>query len=242
VIFQPDTEMLFRVLGTAPKSIADNTLIPLGRYEAALRREPVSQRPKVARLGIDCARFGSDVGTLYVRHDGRIWREARFPQLTTGDYFRATRDVILRLMAQGVNDVQVRVDGGGGFGSGVIDRLRDDVDLSVKLASFTVHEVHFGGTEDIDASAYADKVTQMYAEAAETLKGLTIVDPPAELEADLCERTYKWLNRQGVDVKKLVPKDEFKKAQLRSPDDGDGFVLAAAPDSLFGGDLQVLVL
>lgn len=242
VIFQPDTEMLFRVLGTAPKSIADNTLIPLGRYEAALKREHISSRPKVARLGVDCARFGSDVGTLYVRHDGRIWRAARFPQLTTGDYFRAVKAAILSLMEQGVNDVQVRVDGGGGFGAGVIDRLNDDADLNFKLASFSVHEVHFGGTENIDTEAYVDMVTQMYAETAETLKGLTIVNPPAELEADLCERTYKWMNRSGVDVKKLAPKDEFKKNHTRSPDDGDGFVLAAAPDSLFTPGGQVLFL
>jgi hypothetical protein len=238
VIFQPDTEMLFRVLGTAPKSIAANTLVPLGRYEAATQREHKGDRPKVARIGVDCARFGQDVGTCYIRHDGRIWREARFPQLVTGDYFRAIKAAILRLMEQGVNDVQVRVDGGGGFGAGVIDRLNEDVDLNVKLALFSVQEVHFGGTEHIDETAYVDKVTQMYAEVAETLKGVTVVNPPAELEADLCERTYKWMNRSGVDVKKLAPKDDFKKAHGRSPDDGDGFVLAAAPDSLFSQGMQ----
>jgi hypothetical protein len=238
VIFQPDTEMLFRVLGTAPKTIANNTLVPVGRYEAATKREPTIDRPKMARIGVDCARFGQDVGTCYIRHDGRIWREARFPQLTTGDYFRSVKDAILRLVRQGVTDVQVRVDGGGGFGAGLIDRLNDDVELSMLVPSFSVHEVHFGGTERIDATAYVDMVTQMYAEVAETIKGLTIVNPPAELEADLCERTYKWMNRGGVDVKKLAPKDEFKKARERSPDDGDGFVLAAAPDLLFGGGLQ----
>lgn len=237
-IFKPDGEMLFRVLGAAPKTSAHNTLISVGRYEAAVAREPQSDRPKVARIGADCARFGQDVGNCWIRHDGRIWREARFPQLVTGDYFRAIKAAILRLVAQGVTDVQVRVDGGGGFGAGLIDRLNEDVELSVKVPTFSVHEVHFGGTEDIDETAYVDKVTQMYAETAETLKGLAIVDPPAELEADLCERTYKWMNRSGQDVKKLAPKEEFRKDHGRSPDDGDGFVLAAAPDFLFSGQIQ----
>lgn len=238
VIFRPDTEMLFRVLGTAPKTIADNTLVPLGRYEAAVLREHVGDRPKIARIGVDCARFGQDVGTCYIRHDGRIWREARYPQLTTGEYVRSVKGAILRLAERGVVDVQVRVDGGGGFGAGLIDRLNEDVDLLAAVPVFSVHEVHFGGTERIDATAYVDMVTQMYAEAAETLKGIKIVTPPAELEADLCERTYKWMNRGGVDVKKLAPKDVFKKDHDRSPDDGDGFVLAAAPDVLFSQGLQ----
>lgn len=232
-IFKPDAEMLFRVLGTAPTNLADNTLVPLGRYEAAVKREPSSQHPHAARLGVDCARFGKDVGTLYVRHDGRIRREARFPQLVTGDYYRAVKGTIERLARAGVTDVQVRVDGGGGFGAGLIDRLNDDLDLSRLLTSFSVHEVHFGGTERVDTTAYADMVTQMYAETAETLKGIAVVDPPAELEADLCARTYKWMNKSGIDVKKLAPKEDYRKAQGRSSDDGDGFVLAAAPDFLF---------
>jgi hypothetical protein len=236
VIFQPDTEMLFRVLGTAPKTIADNTLIPLGRYEAALHRGPLEDRPSVARLGVDCARFGKDVGTLYVRHDGRVWRAARFPQLTTGDYFRAVKDAASALRDQGVTSLHVRVDGGGGFGAGVIDRLNDDVEMSEMFDDFAVHEVHFGGTENIDADAYVDKATQMYAEAAESLKRLAVLNPPSELEADLCERTYKWMNRQGIDVKRVTPKDMFHKEHGRSPDDGDGFVLAIAPDFLFASD------
>ena len=45
------------------------------------------------------------------------------------------------------------------------------------------------------------------------------------------------MNRKGVDVKKLTPKDQFRTKHGRSSDDGDGFVLATAPDFLFVQEL-----
>jgi hypothetical protein len=61
------------------------------------------------------------------------------------------------------------------------------------------------------------------------------VSPPEELQADLCERLYDWRNARGKDVKRLESKEEFRKRLIppRSPDDGDGFVLAVASDRLF---------
>lgn len=232
LILKPDAEMLFRVLGIAPKNLADNTLVPVGRYEAATQRGPSSDRPTESWIGVDVARFGKDVGTVYARHDGRVWREKRLAQLETGEYVRAIKDLARRLAARGVTSLSIRVDGGGGFGGGVVDGLRADLGLAELFAGLSVLEVHFGGAPH-DEAAYADLVTEMYAEAAETLRGLAIADAPAELEADLCERTYTWVNRKGIDVKRLTPKDEFRKKHKRSPDDGDGFVLATAPDFLF---------
>jgi len=62
---------------------------------------------------------------------------------------------------------------------------------------------------------------------------LALLGPPNALEADLCERTYRWVKAHGVDVKQLQAKDEFKAKQGRSPDDGDGCALAVAPDYVF---------
>jgi hypothetical protein len=81
----------------------------------------------------------------------------------------------------------------------------------------------------------------MYAEAGESLKGLRIESPPPELEADLTERKYKWVNKAGVSVKRLEPKADFKGRVKRSPDDGDGFVLAIAPDHLFNDGTSTAV-
>ena len=91
------------------------------------------------------------------------------------------------------------------------------------------------GTPPKDEKAFANVVTELYAQTAETLKGVRIENPPNELEADLCERIYEWVNRSGISVKILEEKSAFKKRhEGRSPDDGDGFVLCAAPEFVFG--------
>jgi hypothetical protein len=232
VIFRPDTEMLFRVLGTAPKSIADNTLIALGRYEAAVNREPAVGTPQIARMGVDVARYGKDAGTLYVNHDGTCRRAARFHHQDTTAYALAIIEEAKRLAGLGVTHLAIRIDGGGGFGGGVIDQLAHSLDLANLFIEIAILEVHFNGAP-YDWHSYAELATEMYAEANESLKRLALAEPPSELEADLCERTYRWMNRSGIAVKKLEPKDDFKRRQGRSPDDGDGFVLAVAPDHIF---------
>ncbi len=233
-IFKPNTEFLFRVLGIAPANIADNTLIPVGRFEAACKRDySVIADHKKIRAGVDVARYGKDYGTLYLRQAGRIWRGAQFWKQDTLHYVGTGKKLLLALGGEEEDrsgwSCHVRVDGGGGFGGGLIDLLKDDRELQAKFPDFEVHEVHFNGTAE-DPEAYDNLITQLHAEAGETLKGICVLDAPEELEADLCERTYKWANDKGIAVKRIEPKDDFKKRVLRSPDDGDGFVLCAAPD------------
>lgn len=231
-IWQPDNEYCFRVLGVAPSLESDNTFVPVGRYEAAKNRIPVENLPEVARIGVDVARFGNDYGTVYVRWNGRVWRAAFLSKLDTTEYKEQIKRVARDLHAKGVRNLHIRVDGGGGFGGGVIDQLKRDDELKQLFPDFQVLEVHNNGVPR-DEKAYKNLGTEMYAQSAESLKGLSLLHPPDALEIDLCERTYNWVNVKGVDVKVLAPKDEFKKKEGHSPDDGDGFVLAVAPDHLF---------
>jgi hypothetical protein len=233
-IYQPDVEFQFRVLGIAPGNLADNTMVPVGRFEAARARAAHGLRPHVARMGVDAARFGKDYGTLYVDHAGRVRRAAQFYHQNTLAYFQTVKDEAKALAAAGVTSLHVRVDGTGGFGAGLIDLLRADSELATLVPDLRVYEVHFGGAA-VDGAAYFDTVTELYGEAAKALTHVRLESPPAELEGDLCERTYTWRaprSQQGT-VKKLEGKDEFKKRVGRSPDDGDGCVLALAPDHLF---------
>jgi len=240
VIYKPDTEYLFRVLGIAPKNKSTNTLITPGRYEAAKTRERVDDNPHIARLGVDAARFGDDVGTLYIRHNGDIWRAAKFPQEDTLVYYARIKEEIENLVEKGISSIHIRFDGGGGFGSGPIDLLRADVEIKEWLIDFQVFEVHFNGTA-YAKNKYADLVTELYAETAETLKGVRLKSPPNELEQDLTDRKYDFVNLKGKAVKKLEPKDKFKERNKRSPDDGDGCVLAAAPDFVFRAEIPASV-
>lgn len=237
LIYRPRPEFLWRVMGIAPSGNTTDTLIPVGRYEAAKARQPVPRNPHQARAGVDVARYGQDAGTLYIRHAGRIWREEAFWHQNTLEYIRVIKAAAQRLAAEGVTSFHVRVDGGGGYGGGIVDLLGADEDLRRLFADFQVYEVHFGGTPT-DEDAYADVITELYADAGEALPALRIEDPPDVLERDLCERRYRFVKLRGVDVKRLESKEEFRKRndQKSSPDDGDGFVLAAAADHLFGSD------
>jgi hypothetical protein len=232
LIYRPDAEFLFRVMGIAPANIADNVFVPPGRYEAATQREPSGRNPTEARLGVDVARYGTDLGTLYACHAGRLWCAEQFAQQDTGAYHRAIRALALDLASQGVTSLHVRVDGGGGFGGGVIDRLNEDEELRRAFVDYYVLEVHFNGTPS-DPDAYADLATELYADTAEALQALALDNPPPALEGDLCERKYRWVKVGGVDVKKLEPKEHFKERMKRSPDDGDGAALSAAADRCF---------
>lgn len=239
VIYAPNPEFMFRVLGMAPANSSIDTFVPSGRYEAATRRAPATTTTaREARYGVDCARFGDDSGTLYRRWGDEVRRVATFPQLRSGDYVRAIREDCRALAAAGVTSVHVRVDGGGGFGSGVVDGLYEDLELQQLFEDFQIYEVHFNATA-YDQEAYADLATEIYDHTAEVLRSAALVDPPAALEADLCERRYKWVKAGRADVKKDVKKirskTEFRASYHRSPDDGDGCALACAPDYVFGG-------
>lgn len=233
-IYRPDTEYMFRVLGVPPKNSTIDTLISTGRYEAALKREIADMDPTIARMGVDVARFGNDFGTLYLRYRGEIRRLARFMKQDYKVYAGTIKEHALKLVQAGVSSLHIRVDGGGGFGGGVIDILKSDLGLieAFERKDFQLFEVHNNGKAR-NEKKYADLVTEMYAETAETLKGVRVVSPPNELEEDLCDRKYDWVNKNGAEVKCLEPKKMFRKRNHRSPDDGDGFVLCAAPDFLF---------
>ncbi len=236
VIYQPDPEFMFRVLGIAPANVADDVFVPTGRYEAAKKRTPSTHEPQIARLGLDVARFGRDLGKLYIRHNGRLWCAANFAQQDTNVYAARIKREALALRDQGVTSLHIRIDGGGGFGGGVVDKLKVDMELIRAFKDFQVLEVHFNATAH-DESAYADLATEIYGHTAEVLRWIALVHPPNALEADLCERPFKWVSpaRHDIkkDVKKLRSKDEFRDKLGRSPDDGDGCALACAPDRVF---------
>lgn len=242
VIYRPDAEFLFRVLGIAPALVSVDTFCPIGRYEAARRRRADTDQPHVARIGVDVARWGTDSGAIWLRHNGAARRVARLDQQDTTAYVTAIKTEAKRLASLGVADLRVRVDGGGGFGGGVVDQLRRDEELRRlfsgeyepgKTRVFQVLEVNFNAASQ-EPKRFADLITEATWHACEALKALALVSPPATLEEDLCERRYGWAKLHGLDVKKLEPKEEFRKRHDgRSPDDGDGYVLAAAPDHLF---------
>lgn len=242
-IFEPaDQRFLWRVMGIVGGQIADDVFCPLGRFESAVGRdEPVvriASDSYKAQIGIDCARYGADIGTGYCYSGGKVWRYGEWAKKDSNVYFRDTRNLLERLKDQGITHVIVNVDGGGGFGSGIIDRLNADYEIrqwfkapenvtDKKKYNFNVDEVHFNGKPDKPES-FADRITEIYATAAERVKDVAIINPPNELEADFTQRKFRWVTKGRINVQSIEPKDNFKKRIGRSPDDGDGFALALA--------------
>lgn len=236
VIYKPGVEYLFRVLGIAPANLSDNTFIPVGRYEAATKRAaPLvdDMHPQHAFIGVDCARYGNDNGTIYIFWQGTAKRICEISKQDGYEYYVKVKEECKRLRELGVSAIHIRVDGGGGYGSTCIDNLRRDIDLRNLFIEFNVIEVHFNGTPHTHKDYY-DMATELYYSAGERLKVIKVINPPQNLEVDLTERTYEHVLKDGKDVKKLTSKERFKDKFNRSPDDGDGFCLAVAPPFLFG--------
>lgn len=231
-IYRPNAEFLFRVLGIAPANLSANTLVPTGRYEAACKRTASGHERHKARVGVDVAGYGTDYGTVYIEHAGKVWRFLQLWKLDPIEYTEAIKKALRHLHSLGVRSLHIRIDAGGGFGSGVIALLKRDLELRQLFSEYKVFEVHFNG-EAYDKKAYADLATEMYATAGERLKALRLEQPPEKLEIDICERTYEWVIKSGITVKKLLQKEVFRKEHKHSPDDGDGWALACAPDHLF---------
>jgi hypothetical protein len=241
VIYKPSLVCMWRVLGRASSKGTDDAFCSPDRYEAACGREPYDgDDPEEARIGVDCARYGNDLGKEYVRHAGRVWKDKEFSQQDGYVYYVGIKETCRALKEKGVRKVKVRMDAGGGYHSTACDNLRRDADLKEWFEVFEVLEVH-NNSEAHDPDKYADLVTEMYAYGAVALKALRLDSPSPELEQDLCERKFKYViktsgSKTRLDLKQLVPKEKFKEKFHRSPDDGDGFVLAVAPDYLFKVD------
>lgn len=229
-IFRPNPRFMTDILGITPPNSADNTIVPVGRYEAATKRVPEGGDVTVARVGLDAARFGSDLGKMYVYWQDAVWLACEFFKQKTEKYVDTIREQCLKLKEKGVKKLYLRVD--AGYGSGIIDALSIDDELIKAFDEYEVYEIHFGSTKTYNADYY-DIATEMYFEAAETLKGISIIAASEKLEIDLCEREYYYRNVSGKLKRKLEEKPEFKKRKKHSPDDGDGLVLAIAPDYCF---------
>ncbi|CAM4160245.1 hypothetical protein [Deinococcus marmoris] len=231
---KPNGEFLFRVRGKTPKNETLESFISEGRYEAACERDitPMLTQADIhfAAIAADMARYGSDGGTVYLNHRLTLSREAVVQGQDTAGYVVRIEAAIQKAIWQGAKQIQLRVDNTGGWGIGVIDYFKE---LTYPGVAFEVIEVGFGEVAT-DPTSYYNLSTELYAEADAVLARTRIATPSDELRDDLTDRRLYY--RHGRDkryVQKAEEKDDFKKRHKRSPDDGDGAVMALAPARLF---------
>lgn len=276
-IFKPQQEFIWRVLGVASENQSVTTFCPFGRYDAAVARGKVSpfefgEEDDKATIGVDAARFGGDFGTVYIRRGNWLWRSGNFQLSTSFTFYTHILNQMEALVDDGVVHIEVRIDAGGGWGAGLIDLLKNDLELQYRqtddtlqlqqlllyaisdeqskylqqaikergtqdskwagLLEFLVFEVNFNGTASNSRKFY-DTSTEMYYYLGAQMDPLCLRNPPHHLRVDVCERPYEYGMKSGYSVKRLISKDQLYKKLKRSPDDGDGAALAAAPFHIF---------
>lgn len=244
-IYQPDADFRYQVLAVPPSDGGGDVFVPAGRYEAAVARGHRVQELGVeavlgkvpedaltrATAGIDPARYGDDPATLYCCWAECLWRQASWDRSDSIPIVNAVVALGRDLAQRGVTVFHVRVDAGGGYGSGIVDILRRHQEVIDLFEEFEVLEINNEGTSDLtsdDAERFKDVGAMLYATAGERLLRVAVLDPPERLEVDLTERRWLSALARGRWVKRLQSKDDVRKHRW-SPNDGDGAVLALAP-------------
>ena len=243
-IFRPLRGFQYGVMGIPPEGGLGDTFILTGRFDAALEREVLAppETLRVVQIGVDCGRFGDDSGKVYALHRRTLHLRATIQggeqggMTVTRRYLQAIRGALLTAHQEGATAASIRVDGGGGYGGGIVDGLKEDADLRALFPDgFTIHEVHNDSDPSADgATKYANLITEMYALADELLKVVRIGSHGKALKRDLTTRRYGYVTKGDRALKRLEKKSDFKKRSSgQSPDDGDGAVLALAPEYVF---------
>jgi hypothetical protein len=195
------------ILGLFPPT-GFNALLGIEEVEAAMARTYKQDQIENAAviLGGDVARQGDDASAV-IKRQGR----QAFPIKTyrIPDTMRVADQFILQ-KAEHKSDAFF-IDESGGYGAGVIDRMRS--------LGHDVVGVQFGGRAS--DNRYFNKRSEMYWLMAEWVKAGGALAPDPELKEELCATTYVFQKDQFRIVEKELIKDQIG----RSPDKADALIL-----------------
>lgn len=192
---------------------AANTLITVDTATAAmgkhLREDEYSFAPKI--IGVDVARQGDDRSVIFRRQGLASFTPK--PPMQGANAMEVANAVAFEIHTWQPDAVMV--DGTGGYGAGVIDRLRQ--------LGHDVMEVQFGG-KAMDPR-FLNKRMEMYWNMSEWLQtGGILPDMPA-LKVELCTPTYSFTTTGAM---KLEDKQSIKDRMGFSPDLADALALTFA--------------
>lgn len=250
-IYKPSPGFLWKILGVAPEGELTDVFCSDAAFRAAVGRDvdedEQEETEHYVQYGVDAARYGGDYGTIYRMYKGQCTRLGALSKSDSKLYFLKIKSDLLQLIHRGghrISEVYFRIDAGGGWGAGLadflrydeelmtLDEMRDEEDPLKGLEHVQVIEVNFEGVP-YDTKSFANTVTEMYYHAGQFVRYFSVDRANETLIQDLSLRTYGWVTKRGRSVKALSPKKEFRDLMGRSPDDGDGFALAVAPQHVF---------
>ena len=203
-----------RVRGIFPRA---SSMQFIGRdlVDEAMKRPMNYRPPKVAVVGVDVARFGDDDSVIRTRmgRDARQFEPIRMKHATTTALSSAIADHVSMLRGLGIR-VVIMVDGTGGYGGNVVDKLRE--------MGYDVVEVLFSAKAD-NPKKYFNKRAEMYGRMREWLK-VGHLEEDEDLAKELTAVMYRFQN----DRVQLEPKEVLKDREGFSPDDADSLALTFA--------------
>lgn len=169
---------------------------------------PINEKAPLV-IGVDVARSGND-STCFVWRRGRnVYKYVKYQGLRNDEVAYKLIDII-----KADKPAKVNVDASGGFGTGVIDFLRDK--------GYQAEEVHFSSKPFNDT--YYNRRAEIYGELREWLNGEVSLPDDDDIETDLCSFGF---SHRGEKIL-LESKADVKKRIRRSPDIGDAIALTFA--------------
>jgi len=211
---------LARVKGIFPTNLTD-TLIPLGWIERARARwedATVLAQPGIQTLGVDVARFGSDL-TVFVHGIGNRFKIVHSVQ--GQDLMQTCGQVVRHMKDLGIDAANVRIDDTG-LGGGVTDRLKE---LGHKVTA-----INFGAGASREED-YANARAELFFCLKERFRTGDIAIEPNDqkLLRDLSVLRYKQTSKGQM---QMEAKAEAKRKLGYSPDRADALALAAIPQGI----------
>jgi hypothetical protein len=204
-----DYDLYLHVYENHPIAQVEDAVISRKLVDQAVNRKDVYGGFQT--IGVDVARHGNDKTKAYELRGNKCRKllERKHEEPI---------DTANKLAHKADNEYTIfNIDNGGLGAGGMIARLRE-------LGFKNVNEINFGGRAK-DYKQYANVVTEMYFECKKKLESVSIPNDKF-LKQDLTGRKYGYKIIKGKVKKVLEKKADFKKRYHRSPDDGDGCVLA----------------
>lgn len=195
------------ILGKFPPSSL-NTLLSPEEVEAAMNRKVEHDHYAFSqkRLGVDVARFGLDSTVIFPRQGLMAFQ----PVEMRGANSQEVAARVAQAKAKWGSEMEC-VDGTGGYGSGVVDSLRQ--------AGHAPFEIHFG-QKPMDAR-YFNKRSEMWFEMAEWVKRGGALPRLPGLKRELTTPLYTFRNGKF----QLEEKDQIKARLGFSPNFADALCL-----------------
>jgi hypothetical protein len=214
---EDDDYVRVRVRGLFPIS-GSICFIPPGTITAAQARWKAFDPREIVRsepllMGVDVARQGKDQSSVVFRRGRYVQKEIY--RFSIPDLMELSSK-IARLIVENKPDV-VFVDETGGYGAGVIDRLRQ--------IGHQVVAVQFGSRAD-EEKQYANKRAEMWFRMKEWIRQVGMLPDDNNLRSAL--ETPGYGHERKTDRLLLESKDSIRSRGAASPDDADALAMTFA--------------